>query len=127
MIKKRQDFVKNNIQESINKNQEADQKLAQSNETILASRREASDIVEAARSEAIAQREEILRQAEQEVIEMKKRAERDIKQSEEDAKEEIRQQMIEIAIAASSELLKRNVDDKDNKKLVSDFIDEIDA
>ena len=127
MIKKRQDFVENNIKESINKNQEADQNLAQSNEAILASRREASDIVEAARSEAEAQREEILRQAELEVIEMKKRAERDIKQSEEDAKEEIRQRMIEIALEASSELLKRNVESKDNKKLVSDFIDEIDA
>ena len=127
MVKKRQDYVENNIREAETKNQEAETNLTQSNEAILASRRQASEIVDAARIEAQNQRDEMIREAEQEVIEMKKRAERDIKQSEEDAKEEIRQQMIEIAIAASSELLKRNVDDKDNKKLVSDFIDEIDA
>lgn len=127
MIKKRQDYVSNNIKEAEEKNQEANTNLTQANEAILASRREASEIVENARNEAELEREEILRQAEQEVIEMKKRAERDIKQSEEDAKEEIRQRMIEIALDASSELLKRNVENKDNEKLVSDFINEIDG
>ena len=126
MVKKRQDYVEENIRNAEEKNQQADTNLTQSNEAILASRREASEIVESARSEAEAQREEIIRNAELEVVEMKKRAERDIKQSEEDAKEEIRVKMIEIAIAASSELLKRNVENKDNKKLVDDFIKEID-
>ena len=127
MVKKRQDYVENNIKEAEEKNQEASTNLTQANETVLASRREASEIVENARIEAEARRDEILHEAEQEVIEMKKRAERDIKQSEEDAKEEIRQRMIEIALDASSELLKRNVENKDNEKLVSDFINEIDA
>ena len=126
MVKKRQDYVENNIKEAEEKNQEANAQLTQANEAVLAGRREASEIVENARVEAEAQREEMIRQTEQEVVEMKKRAERDIKQSEEDAKEEIRQRMIEIALEASSELLKRNVEDKDNKKLVSDFINEID-
>ncbi|MBR0294901.1 MAG: F0F1 ATP synthase subunit B [Bacilli bacterium] len=127
MIKKRQDYVESNIKEAEIKNQEASQNLSQSNEAILANRRLATEIVEEAKAEAENQRQEILKQAELEVIEMKKRAEADIKQSEEDAKEEIRQKMIEVALAASSELLKRNVDNKDNEKLVDDFIREIDA
>lgn len=127
MVKKRQDYVESNIKEAEMKNQEANQNLSQSNETILANRRLATEIVENAKMEAENQRQEILRKAELEVIEMKKRAEADIKQSEEDAKEEIRQKMIEVALMASSELLKRNVDNKDNEKLVDDFIREIDA
>ena len=127
MIKKRQDYVENNIKEAESKNAEAELNLSQSNEAVLANRRLATDIIEEARNEAENQKAEIIKKAELEVIEMKKKAERDIEQSKEDAKEEIRQKMVEIALDASSELLKRNVNDEDNAKLVDEFIKEIDA
>ena len=126
MVNKRQEFIANEIKEAKEKNQEASNNLAQSNETVLANRRMASEIIDNAKIEAENQKQEILRSAEIEVADMKKRAERDIKQSEEDAKEAIRQKMVEIALDASSELLKRNVNDKDNEKLVDEFIKEID-
>ena len=126
MVNKRQEYVANEIKEAEQKNQEASNNLTQSNETVLANRRIASEIIDNAKIEAENQKQEIIRSAEVEVAEMKKRAERDIKQSEEDAKEAIRQKMVEIALDASSELLKRNVNDKDNEKLVDEFIKEID-
>ena len=126
MVNKRQEYIANEIKEAKEKNQEASNNLAQSNETVLANRRMASEIIDNAKIEAENQKQEILRSAEIEVADMKKRAERDIKQSEEDAKEAIRQKMVEIALDASSELLKRNVNDKDNEKLVDEFIKEID-
>ena len=126
MVNKRQEYIANEIKEAKEKNQEASNNLAQSNETVLANRRMASEIIDNAKIEAENQKQEILRSAEIEVADMKKRAEREIKQSEEDAKEAIRQKMVEIALDASSELLKRNVNDKDNEKLVDEFIKEID-
>ena len=126
MVNKRQDYVANEIREAKEKNLQAEENLTQSKETVLANRRIASEIIDNAKIEAENQKQEILRSAEDEVLEMKKRAERDIKQSEEDAKEAIRQKMVEIALDASSEILKRNVNDEDNEKLVDEFIKEID-
>ena len=126
MVNKRQDYVANEIREAKEKNLQAEENLTQSNETVLANRRLASEIIDNAKIEAENQKQEILKSAEDEVLEMKKRAERDIKQSEEDAKEAIRQKMVEIALDASSEILKRNVNDEDNEKLVDEFIKEID-
>ena len=126
MVNKRQDYVANEIREAKEKNLQAEENLTQSNETVLANRRMASEIIDNAKIEAENQKQEILKSAEDEVLEMKKRAERDIKQSEEDAKEAIRQKMVEIALDASSEILKRNVNDEDNEKLVDEFIKEID-
>ena len=126
MVNKRQDYVANEIKEAKEKNLQAEENLTQSKETVLANRRLASEIIDNAKIEAENQKQEILKSAEDEVLEMKKRAERDIKQSEEDAKEAIRQKMVEIALDASSEILKRNVNDEDNEKLVDEFIKEID-
>ena len=126
MVNKRQDYVANEIREAKEKNLQAEENLTQSKETVLANRRLASEIIDNAKIEAENQKQEILKSAEDEVLEMKKRAERDIKQSEEDAKEAIRQKMVEIALDASSEILKRNVNDEDNEKLVDEFIKEID-
>ena len=126
MVNKRQDYVANEIREAKEKNLQAEENLTQSNETVLANRRMASEIIDNAKIEAENQKQEILKSAEDEVLEMKTRAERDIKQSEEDAKEAIRQKMVEIALDASSEILKRNVNDEDNEKLVDEFIKEID-
>ena len=53
---------------------------------------------------------------------MKRDAEEDIAQSKEDAKEEIRKEMVSLALDASSEILSRNVNTKDNEKLADDFI-----
>ena len=94
---------------------------------MLANRKLAAEIVEEAKLNAEKEKSDILKSAELEVLEMKRRAEEDIKQSQEDAKEEIRQKMVEIALDASSELLKRNVNDKDNQRLVNQFIEEIDG
>ena len=126
MVNKRQDYVANEIREAKEKNIQAEENLTQSKETVLANRRLASEIIDNAKVEAENQKQEILKSAEDEVLEMKKRAERDIKQSEEDAKEAIRQKMVEIALDATSEILKRNVNDEDNEKLVDEFIKEID-
>ena len=127
MITKRQEYVANNIKEAETKNKEADLKLNQSDELVLANRKLAAEIVEEAKLNAEKEKSDILKSAELEVLEMKRRAEEDIKQSQEDAKEEIRQKMVEIALDASSELLKRNVNDKDNQRLVNQFIEEIDG
>ena len=61
-----------------------------------------------------------------EINKMKVMAEEDIARSKEEAKEEIRQEMVSVALEASKEVLKREVNEKDNSRLVMDFIKDMD-
>ena len=56
---------------------------------------------------------------------MKKQAEIDIERAKEDAKQDIRNEMVNVAISASEEILKREVDNADNKRLAEEFIDQL--
>ena len=93
---------------------------------ILASKKEAAEIVATAKVNA----ENIKREKEEEIAleinKMKALAEQDIERSKEAAKEEIRREMVSVALSASEEILKREINEKDNARIVEDFIKEID-
>ena len=69
--------------------------------------------------------DEIILEAKAEVSEMKKQAEIDIERAKEDAKQDIRNEMVNVAISASEEILKREVDNADNKRLAEEFINQL--
>ena len=46
--------------------------------------------------------------------------------SKQEAKEEIRREMVSIALSASEEVLKREINEKDNSRIVTDFIKDLD-
>lgn len=126
LLQKRADYVENNIRESEVAKAEADKNVTTSQEMIIASKKEAADIVANARMNA----ENIKREKEEETVleinKMKALAEEDIENSKEEAKEEIRREMISVALSASEEILKREINEKDNARIVEDFIKEID-
>lgn len=126
MIKKRQDYIESNIKEAEKQNTDASINLSQSKEALTSSKKEAMLIVDNATKEAEVERQKILAKAEEEKKAMLKQAEEEIKQMEKDAEEEIHEQMVSLALMASEELLKREVNEEDDKKFVSDFIKDID-
>ena len=56
---------------------------------------------------------------------MKIAAEQDIEQAKQDALKDIRNEMVSVALTASKEILKREVDSEDNTKLAEDFINRL--
>ena len=54
--------------------------------------------------------------------EMKVGAQEDIERAKEEAIKDIHDEMVKVALSASEEILKREVDTKDNKRLAEDFI-----
>ena len=127
MLTKRQDYIESNIKEAGEKNKEAEINLSQSREHVLSSQKQAEEIISEAKKQANLERATILEDTQRDVDEMKEVAKRQIQESEEEARENIRKEMINVALNASSELLKRNVTDKDNERLVDDFIRGIDS
>ena len=64
-------------------------------------------------------------EAKEEVKEMKLAAQDDIEQAKVDALNDIRNEMVNVALSASKEILKREVDEKDNARLAEDFINRL--
>lgn len=126
MLIKRADYVENNIRESESAKAEALRNVAASEETLIASKKEAADIVANAKITAQNNQKETLEQTQLEIKKMKEQAEVDIAQSKVEAREEIKKEMVSIALAASEEVLKREINEKDNARVVEDFIKDLD-
>lgn len=125
MLMKRQEYIENNIRESEEAKAAAMIKEREVNEFVLVKRKEADQIIIDAKTIAEVKKAEILDSATQEVNEIKEKALEQIKQEELEAKESIRKEMVDIALDASSLLLKREISSEDNKRLVEDFIKDI--
>ena len=126
LLKKRADYVESNIRDAENAKAEANKNISTSEEMVIASKKEAASIIANAKATAEANSKEKLEETALEIEKMKAQAQVDIERSKEEAKEEIRQEMVSVALMASEEVLKREVNEKDNARIVEDFIKEID-
>lgn len=125
IIQKRQDYIENNIKDAEKSKAVWQENELKSKETVLASNRTAADIVADAKLQATKEREKILNETALEVEKMKKEAENDIARMEKEAQEEIRKEMVSVALDASKELLKREVNSSDNTRLIEEFVEEV--
>jgi F-type H+-transporting ATPase subunit b len=70
-------------------------------------------------------REELLAQTRREQEELMSRARRDIQGEMDRASAQLRTEVVELAIAAASRLVDRNLDQEDNRRLVREFLAEV--
>ena len=125
ILKKRADHIENEINQAEEKNVLAAQSVSEAKELVSTSKVKASEIIKNAEAQGQERYDAIILEAKQEVMEMKKAAEEDIARAKEDAIQDIRSEMVNVALSASKEILKREVDKKDNVKLAEDFIDQL--
>ena len=125
ILKKRADYVEKEIQEACNNNLESMKSLQEAKETIATSKIQASKIIQSAEKTGQEKYEAMLANAKAEVAEMKQAAQEDIERAKQEALEEIRNEMVKVALEASEEILKREVDNDDNKRLAEDFINRL--
>ena len=126
LLTKRADYVENNIRDSENAKAEAERNAVASKEAIIASKKEAAEIVAQAKITAENNKQASIEQTQLEINKMKALAEEDIERSKVEAQEDIRKEIVSVALSASEEVLKREVNEKDNKKIVEDFIKDLD-
>ena len=125
IIKKRQDYIEDQIKDAEKSKAVWQENELKSKETVLASNRTAADIVAEAKSNAEVERNKILEQTALDVEKMKKDAENDIARMELEAQEQIKKEMVSVALDASKELLGREVSSEDNTRLLEEFIEDI--
>jgi F-type H+-transporting ATPase subunit b len=88
-------------------------------------RGKAQEVIAEARTAGERMREELLTQARREQEEMMMRTRRDLDLQVQRALEEIRAEAADLAIAAASKLVERNLDAEDNRRLVNDFLAQV--
>ena len=125
ILKKRADHIEDEIKQAEEKNATAATSVNEAKELVSSSKIKASEIIKNAESQGQERVEAMLLEAKQEVAEMKKAAEEDSARAKEDALQDIRSEMVNVALSASKEILKREVDSKDNVKLAEDFIKQL--
>ena len=125
ILKKRADYVENEIKQAKENNDQAQASVEEAKQLVATSKEKASEIIKNAEAQGQERFDAIILEAKQEVAEMKKAAEIDIERAKEDAIQDIRSEMVNVALSASKEILKREVDSKDNVKLAEDFINRI--
>ena len=122
MLQKRADYVESNIRDAERSNAEAQQNAEQSREIVLASKKEAAQILINAQNQAEEDKKAIIEDGQKEVAKMKENAEKDIERAQQEAIDAIHNEMVEVAINASSHILQREVNQEDNKRFAEDFI-----
>jgi F-type H+-transporting ATPase subunit b len=85
----------------------------------------AQEVVAEARTAGERMREELLTQARREQEEMMTRTRRDLDLQVQRALEQVRDEAVELAIAAASKLVERNLDEEDNRRFVRDFLAQV--
>lgn len=125
MLKKRQENIAKMIEDTESDQAIAHQAAMQSEETIAEGRAEAERILASAREQAEYEREQILHTAALEADAKRRKADEDIEAAKRASVEATRKEIVDVAILASETLLKREVGDADNKRLVADFVAEL--
>lgn len=125
IMDKRQEYIMKNIKDAEEAKATWQENEDKSKITILNSNKEAMETIKAAKEEANKERALILEEASKEVERMKEEAKEDIARMEKEAEEAIREEMVNIALDASKELLGREVNSSDNSRLIEEFIEDV--
>ena len=125
MLQKRQDYIQEEILQAQKSHAEALKQTNEAKKILSDSKAEASLIIENATKKGEEKYEAMILEAKEEVKEMKLAAQDDIEQAKVDALNDIRNEMVNVALSASKEILKREVDNEDNVRLAEDFINRI--
>lgn len=125
MLAKRAEAVADSITNANKDKEAAKLALAEANETLSSSKIEAQSIIKEANLDGQKARDLLIRAGEQELKLKREKADNEIADARVAAEAAIQQEIITVAMAASKHILGREISEKDNEKLVEEFIKEV--
>ncbi len=115
---KRRDYIEGNIRDAENAKKHYEGILSQSDEIISSAETEAQDIISKAEENAKKQADLIVQDAKNIAIMEQEKAANNIEQEKQKARDEIRKEIVNVALDASKEILAREINEEDNKKIL---------
>ena len=125
LVNDRKQYVEGNLRDSEASKAQSEKLLRDAEEDVLLSKKEAMKIVNEAKETANKEKERIIESAKEERQQIILGAKEEIDREIENSKDEIHEEIVSVAMDASKKLLSREVNSKDNEKLVNDFISDL--
>ena len=122
-INKRKEYVTSQVSDANKMKEEAEKNVLETKETLNKAYKDAHDIVDNARVEALNQKDKILKETSLEVQQRKAQLDKDLEAEKLKMRNEIKNEMVDVALLAASKVIDREVKSSDNEKLVKDFIE----
>lgn len=122
----RSNAIESEISNAKQNNIESQKNLTESEQSIVDARKKANEIIAQASEIAEMKKAEIIASGEQTVTKMKNDAMEEIEIAKQEAQDEIHNEIVNVALDASKEILQREINEKDNSRLVDDFLKDID-
>jgi len=124
-IDARKAYVSSNIEDAEKKNEEAGKLLSVAQEKLDKSDDEAVEIIKNAKKEAQMEAEKIIESANKTAKDRIEQATIEIESAKRESLEEIRKEIIDVAMLAATKVVEREIDTKDNKKFLDQFVKEV--
>ena len=125
-LTKRREILDNEVKETEENKSKALNNVLTSEKEIASSKQKAKTIINNAEISASKKRDEIIENAKIEAKDIIKDANIAADKIKEDAKLELKNQIVDTALKASKKVLEREVSEKDNEKIIDDFISQLD-
>jgi F-type H+-transporting ATPase subunit b len=125
MFKSRQESILKQYNELLEKKKEAEARYIELQEKIKNLEKEAQEIYQNYVDQGMKEKERIIAEANAQAERIKQQAELYIQHEMEKAKAMLREEVAEASIKLAEELLRKNITEEDQKKIVKDFINEI--
>ena len=126
-VEERERRIQQQLEEAERARAEAARLLEEHKRTIATAHAEAQEIVARAKAVADKERETLLAQARQEYEQLLERARHDIDAEKEKAIAALRREAVDLSIAAASKLLQAQLDSETNRKLVMEYLSQLEA
>ena len=125
-LKARNEYVAKNIKDSEQSKTEAEKQNEIASQNVKNSRVQAQAILEDANKTAQLSADKILAQANSDADSIRVQAEKDAVEREKKVDRDAHDKIIKASIAASKEILGREINEEDNEKVVNDFLTKMD-
>ncbi|HAJ95114.1 MAG TPA: ATP synthase F0 subunit B [Actinobacteria bacterium] len=125
MISKRQEEIREKIDDADNRDTEAQKYLEEQKKNIDLSRIEAKKIIDASKDAARKIKEEIEAKAHNKSRAMIEEALAEIRSEKNRSINEVKNEIVEIALAASQKIVSRSLSEEEHKKLIEDSLKEL--
>ncbi len=125
VIAKRHALATEELDKARISNEEAEKLKAEYEADIAKARDEANEIISSANRTAIRKSDEIIANANREAMAIRNKAENDIELERKAAVNEIKDEIGSMAVDIASKVIEREVNEKDHKKLIDEFIENV--
>src|SRR5881275_3315661 len=126
-VEDRERRIQQQLEEAERARAESARLLEEHKRTIASAKAEAQEILARAKAVADKERETLLAKARQEYEQLLERARQEIGAEKEKAIEALRREAVDLSIAAASKLLEAQLDSETNRKLVMEYLAQLEA